>query len=86
MNSMMSKAKEFGFNEAEAKDIVLNTFLGTAKLFESSETNAQTWIDKVTSKGGTTHAALTSFNSDDIEEKIRKGVQSAFNRAQELGK
>ena len=86
MNSMMQKAEEFGFNANEAKDIVLNTFLGTAKLFESSETTAETWIDKVTSKGGTTHAALTSFNTNDLDEKIKKGVQSAFNRAQELGK
>ena len=85
MNSMIKKAEEFGFNETEAKDIVLNTFLGTAKLFESSDTLAQTWIEKVTSKGGTTHAALTSFKENDLEEKIKKGVQSAFDRAQELG-
>jgi len=85
MNSMIKKAVEFGFNETEAKDIVLNTFLGTAKLFESSDTLAQTWIEKVTSKGGTTHAALTSFKENNLEEKIKKGVQSAFDRAQELG-
>lgn len=86
MNAMMDKAKDFGFNETEAKDIVLNTFLGTAKLFKNSSTPADTWIERVTSKGGTTHAALTSFKNDNLNKNIQKGTQAAFNRAKELGK
>ncbi len=86
MNAMMEKAKTFGFSDSEAKDVVLNTFLGTAELFKSSDLDAQTWIDRVTSKGGTTHAAITSFKSNDVDQKIQDGVQAAFNRAQELGK
>ena len=86
MNAMMEQAKTLGFNEIESKDIVLNTFLGTVKLFKSSETPAETWIERVTSKGGTTHAALTSFKENKIDENIQKGVQAAFNRAKELGK
>ena len=86
MNAMMEKAKDLGFSEIEAKDIVLNTFTGTAQLFKSSNTTAETWIERVTSKGGTTHAALTSFKENSIDTNIQKGVQAAFNRAKELGK
>ena len=86
MNAMMDEAKALGFNENEAKDIVLNTFLGTSKLFENSENMANTWIERVTSKGGTTHAALSIFKEDKLNEKIQKGVKAAFNRAKELGK
>ena len=86
MNAMMEKAKTLGFSETEAKDIVLNTFMGTAQLFESDNTSAKTWIERVTSKGGTTHAALTSFRENNIDLNIQKGVQAAFNRAKELGK
>jgi len=86
MNAMMEQAKLFGFSEVDSKKVVLNTFLGTAKLFESSNIDANTWIDKVTSKGGTTHAALTSFKSNTIEEKIKEGVNAAYNRAKQLSK
>lgn len=86
MNAMIEKAKVLGFSEIEAKDIVLNTFMGTAKLFNSSNISAETWIERVTSKGGTTHAALTSFKDNTIDNQIQKGVQAAFDRAKELGK
>ena len=86
MEAMMKQAETFGFNESQAKDIVVNTFLGTAELFKNSETDAQTWMDKVTSKGGTTHAALTSFKNNNLNEKIKQGVDEAFKRAKELAK
>ncbi|WP_010181694.1 pyrroline-5-carboxylate reductase [Aquimarina agarilytica] len=86
MNAMMEQAKTYGFSENDAKEIVLHTFLGTSNLFENSDDNAQLWIDKVTSKGGTTHAALTSFKSDHLDKKIQKGVNAAFERAKELAK
>ena len=86
MNAMIEKAQSFGFSPEDAKNIVLHTFSGTTDLFESSPLSAETWIDRVTSKGGTTHAALTSFKSNEIAQNIEKGVQAAFDRAQELGK
>lgn len=86
MEAMMQQATDFGFNESEAKNIVLNTFLGTSQLFASSETSANEWINRVTSKGGTTHAALSSFRQDETGEKIIKGVKAAYKRAKELSK
>ncbi|WP_010520958.1 pyrroline-5-carboxylate reductase [Aquimarina agarivorans] len=86
MNAMIEQAAAFGFNEKEAKSIILQTFLGTASLFEKSEDSAQLWIDRVTSKGGTTHAAVTSFKADQLNESIKKGVDQAFKRAKELAK
>lgn len=86
MNAMIEQAEDFGFSSEEAKSIVLNTFSGTTTLFESSDTIAKTWIDRVTSKGGTTHAALTSFESNQVDTKIKNGVLAAYNRAKELSK
>lgn len=86
MDAMMEQAKELGFSEENSKEIVLNTFLGTAKLFESSNASASEWINRVTSKGGTTHAALTSFRGSKIEEKVKAGILEAYNRAKELSK
>lgn len=84
MEAMMKQAVNFGFNEEEAKKIVLNTFLGTSQLFASSSTDAGEWIKRVTSKGGTTHAALSSFIENEASEKIITGVKAAYERAKEL--
>lgn len=84
MEAMMSQAEKFGFTEADAKEIVLNTFLGTGALFKASDYNCQEWIDRVTSKGGTTHAALTSFKENQISEHIAQGTEAAYLRAKEL--
>jgi len=84
MNAMMEEAQNFGFSLEDSKNIVLGTFLGTAKLFESSKIGAITWMDRVTSKGGTTHAAITSFDSNQVSNKIKNGIIAAYDRAKEL--
>lgn len=86
MNAMIEQAQTFGFDENEAKSIILNTFKGTIDLFENSNDSANTWIDRVTSKGGTTHQALTTFTNLNTEDNIKQGVKAAFERAKELGK
>lgn len=86
MNALMEQAKSFGFSEQASKNIVLNTFLGTSKLFETSDVDATTWMQRVTSKGGTTHAALTSFKANNLDDIIQSGAQAAYHRAKELSK
>ena len=44
------------------------------------------WIEKVSSKGGTTEAALNLFHSHDLNSKINEGIIQANARAKELGK
>jgi pyrroline-5-carboxylate reductase len=41
--------------------------------------------EKVTSKGGTTAAALASFERDKVDEAIARAVRAAAARARELG-
>ncbi len=86
MNAMMQQAEEFGFSNKAAKEIALGTFLGTAQLFKDSDVKATTWVDRVTSKGGTTHAALVSFKKNDLDNCFKEGIQAAYNRAKELAK
>ncbi len=86
MEAMIQQGITYGFSYEDAKSIVVNTFTGTANLFESSNDNAQTWIDRVTSKGGTTHAAMETFKKNKVDIQIKESVVAAFDRAQELGK
>ena len=42
------------------------------------------WIQKVSSKGGTTEAAFDYFNQNHLKEEIKTGIEKAFERAQAL--
>ena len=44
------------------------------------------WMNRVASKGGTTRAALDSFEANDLDQKIIEGAIAAYDRAVELGK
>ncbi len=80
----MAAAKELGFNDVQAKDLVYKTLLGSAHLLEQSEFSAGTLREKVTSKGGTTQAALEVFARGKFDQLIKKALLAAKNRAKEL--
>lgn len=86
MDAMMKAAKEMGFKESEAELLVSQTFKGAVDLYNKNNFNCAEWIAKVSSKGGTTEAAMKSFKSKQLEKDIIAGAQAALDRAVELGK
>lgn len=86
MESMMNSAKSFGFSEEDAKKIVTQTFDGAVALFKQNQESTTEWINKVCSKGGTTIAAIDSFEKNKVKTHIENGVEAAYRRAVELGK
>ena len=86
MNAMVDAAIDLGFSKSEAEFLVQQTFLGSTQLQNRSNLSNLEWIEKVSSKGGTTEAAIKFFNSQDLNSKINEGVQQANKRAKELGK
>lgn len=85
MEAMMESAKEMGFSEEEAKAITCQTFDGAVDLFRQKTDSTSEWIDKVCSKGGTTIAAINTFEDNEVKANIKKGIFAAYNRAVELG-
>lgn len=85
MNAMIEAAENLGFSNSEAIFLVNNTFLGAVQLQSRNNLSHQEWIDKVTSKGGTTEAALDVFQNFEVFENIIKGIESANQKAIELG-
>jgi pyrroline-5-carboxylate reductase len=63
----------------------IETFLGATRLAESSADAVALLRERVTSKGGTTEAALKSFDADHLREAIERGVRAAAARGRELG-
>jgi pyrroline-5-carboxylate reductase len=83
---LVESGTKLGIEEDKVKALVLKTMKGSYELMEQSNDDFQTLIDNVTSKGGTTQAALETFTEYHLGETIDKAVNSANNRAEELSK
>jgi pyrroline-5-carboxylate reductase len=85
MQSMMDASMKMGFSKVDSKILVSNTFEGAVELFKNSDMATSGWIDKVTSKGGTTEAAIDSMKDNNVSMLIKNAAYKAFERAVELG-
>lgn len=86
MQSMIEAAQKMGFSDHDSKVLVGQTFEGAVELFNQSNLDPNSWMDRVASKGGTTRAALDSMDDNNVKELIKDAAYAAFNRAVELGK
>ncbi len=75
-----------GLPEAQATRLAAQTLAGSGLLLMQSGEQAATLRARVTSKGGTTEAALKRFEADGFDSIIAAGVEAAAARARELGK
>ena len=80
----MAAAKSLGFNEKQARLLVYSTLKGSAHLLDKSELDAATFRAKVTSKGGTTQAAMDVFGKGKFDQLMKKALLAARNRAKQL--
>ena len=85
MESMMEAAKSMGFSDNDSKVLVSATFEGAIELFNKNKLSPNGWMKRVTSKGGTTQAALESLEDNNVQQLIHDAAYAAFNRAVELG-
>ncbi len=86
MQSLIDSAKEIGFSQSEAELLTFQTFKGAVDLFNKYDISCEEWIKKVSSKGGTTEAAIEGFNQRAIHMGFKEGVLAALMRAEELSK
>ena len=77
-------AREIGLDAQIAKELALQTIIGSAKLMENSDFSPEELRNQVTSPNGTTQAALESFSSDELREIVKRAVTAARNRSIEL--
>ncbi|MDH5422458.1 MAG: pyrroline-5-carboxylate reductase [Acidimicrobiia bacterium] len=67
-----------------ADRLVRQTLRGAALLFDASESDAAELRRRVTSKGGTTQAAVVVFDEADLKATFGAAVAAATNRSREL--
>ena len=74
-----------GLSREQAYRLSVGTFAGAAELARASDDPPDVLRQRVTSKGGTTEAAIRSMESDRVQALFIKALQAACQRARELG-
>jgi len=82
---MQQAAQELGFNQQDARRLVLDTFIGATKLAENSTEEVGLLRARVTSKNGTTERAIASMEGSQVQQHIIKAVYAAAARSAEMG-
>ncbi len=84
MQSLIEAGKDMGFTQSESELLTYQTFKGAVDLFNKYDFSCEEWISKVSSKGGTTEAAIKGFDKKTVKNSFKEGVKAALKRAEEL--
>ena len=83
MEVMINSAQELGLSEKDAKKLVAMTLIGSGKMGLSIQ-NLKEQISKVSSKGGTTEAALKVFEKENLGLIFNQAIEAAHARSKEI--
>lgn len=86
IEAMSISAEQNGIDYDIAKQIIIDTMVGSALFAQASETPLPTLIKNVTSPKGTTEAALNVLNDQDFDNIIHNAQVACIQRDIELGK
>jgi len=81
---LIRAAEKRGIDSKTAGKLVIGTLAGSGELLKSYNPDADFLIKMVASPGGTTQAALLSFEENHLENIIDEAVGSAEKRAKEI--
>ena len=86
IEALQQAAADLGFTPEQGRQLAIETVQGAAALAAQSSEPAALLRERVTSKGGTTEAALRTMAEMGVKEGIVAGCMAAAARGQELGK
>ena len=85
LEAMTEAGVGMGLSPAQAYQLAVATFSGASALAAASSESPEVLRQRVTSKGGTTYAAITEMENAGIKPAFVKAMQAAEQRARELG-
>jgi pyrroline-5-carboxylate reductase len=85
LEAMTQAGTEMGLTAQQARHLAVGTFAGASELARASEDPLEILRERVTSKGGTTYAAITSMEQAEVKAAFMKALHAARQRAEELG-
>ena len=86
LEAMRDAGERMGLPAEVALQLATGTFVGAATLAQRSSEPPQVLRERVTSKGGTTYAALTAMDAAGIKARFEEALFAAQRRAEELGR
>jgi pyrroline-5-carboxylate reductase len=85
LEAMTKAGVEMGLSAQQAHKLAVGTFVGASELARASDDPPEVLRQRVTSRGGTTYAAITSMEQDQMQAHFVKALHAARARAKELG-
>ena len=84
--AMQAAGEAQGLAPDTARTLVLQTILGAARMLSESGEPAATLRQRVTSPGGTTQAAIESFEANGLRRIVDEAIAAATRRGRELSR
>lgn len=85
IEALVDAAKAMGLSSQQGLQLTLATFKGATALALSSPDSPAELRQRVTSKGGTTHAAISHLEQSLVKEAFIAAVRAAMDRARQMG-
>ena len=85
LEALMQAATEMGLSPEQGRALALATFDGATELARRSPDTPEALRAQVTSRGGTTFAAISALDAGGVKPALVAAVRAAQRRAQELG-
>ena len=85
LEAMAQAGVDMGLTREQAQQLAVGTFVGASELAQRSGEPPEVLRQRVTSQGGTTHAAIESLDKDGVRQHFMRALQAAQQRARELG-
>jgi pyrroline-5-carboxylate reductase len=85
IEQLAASGQKLGLPADVSRKLALHTVLGAAKLAAQSDESPAALRKQVTSRGGTTEAALKVFDEERLAERFARALEAAAKRGAELG-
>jgi len=84
LEALMDGARKLGLDDEQGRKLALATLSGATQLAALSPESPATLRERVTSKGGTTAAALAVFGQREFAAIVQQAMQAAYDRAGQM--
>lgn len=86
LEAMIDAGVEMGLARPVAKELVLQTVVGSATYAQQSDLHLSQLRNNVTSPGGTTAAGLAALEKGNLRATLAEGIFAAYQKSIDLGK
>ena len=85
IEAMIQAGTDLGLSREQAHKLAVGTFVGASALAQEATEPPDVLRARVTSKGGTTYAALTAMEQSGLKAQFMQAIHAAQKRASEMG-